>query len=177
MLDSALEFVKALRISADLTAACHAVATYQASQTIYDEFDKVIILYDGRKIYFGSCKQAVKYFLTMGWVKPLRQTDGDFLTSITNPQERKAREGMEDVVPRSPVEFEGYWKSSQGYSNLYKEIRTYEAEYSRGGPKQEDISAGKRMEQAKHIRSKSTYLISVPMQLRLCIIRAYQRYI
>ncbi|RHZ64960.1 uncharacterized protein CDV56_109348 [Aspergillus thermomutatus] len=101
---SALEFVKALRISANLTRSCYAVATHQASQAIYDAFDKVIVLYEGREIYFGQCKQAEKYFITMGWVNPPRQTVGDFLTSVTNPQERMAQEGMEDTVPRTPEE-------------------------------------------------------------------------
>jgi ABC-type multidrug transport system ATPase subunit len=174
---SALEFVKALRISADLTGSCHAVATYQASQAIYDVFDKVIVLYEGREIYFGPCEQAEKYFITMGWVNPPRQTVGDFLTSVTNPQERKAQEGMEDTVPRTPEEFERYWKKSPEYAALLEEIKQYESEYPLGGHGQEDVTAGKRMEQAKHVRPGSPYLISVPMQLKLCMIRAYQRYV
>lgn len=47
---TALEFVKALRISADLLGPSHLVAIYQASQAIYDLFDKVIVLYEGREI-------------------------------------------------------------------------------------------------------------------------------
>ncbi|KAE8366440.1 ABC-2 type transporter-domain-containing protein [Aspergillus caelatus] len=172
---SALAFVKALRISADLAGACHAVATYQASQAIYDVFDKVIVLYDGREIYFGPCKQAEKYFTTMGWVNPPRQTVGDFLTSVTNTHERNAQEGMEDIVPRTPEEFQRYWKSSPEYATLLKQIRQYESEYPLGSHGQEDVSAGKRMEQAKNVRSGSPYLISVPMQPKLCMIRAYQR--
>lgn len=151
------------------------MATYQASQAIYDVFDKVIVLYEGREIYFGPCKQAEKYFLQMGWVNPPRQTVGDFLTSVTNPQERKAQEGMQDRVPRTPEEFENYWKRSPDYAALLQEIKEYETEYPLGGRGQEDVTAGKRMEQAKHVRSKSPYLISVPMQLKLCMIRAYQR--
>ncbi|KAF4238141.1 hypothetical protein CNMCM6805_006595 [Aspergillus fumigatiaffinis] len=149
--------------------------TYQASQAIYDVFDKVIVLYEGREIYFGPCKQAEKYFTTMGWVNPPRQTVGDFLTSVTNPQERKAQEGMKDTVPRTPEGFESYWKSSPEYAALLEEIKHYESEYPLGGRGQEDVTAGKRMEQAKHVRPGSPYLISVSMQLKLCMIRAYQR--
>jgi ABC-type multidrug transport system ATPase subunit len=169
--------VKALRISADLTGSCHAVATYQASQAIYDIFDKVIVLYEGCEIYFGPCYQAERYFSDMGWENPPRQTVGDFLTSVTNPHERKAREGMEDRVPRTPKEFESYWKRSPQYAALLKEIKQYENEYPLGGQGQEDVTVGKRMEQAKHVRPKSPYLISVPMQLKLCINRAYWRYV
>lgn len=172
---SALEFVKALRISANLTGSCHAVATYQASQAIYDVFDKVMVLYEGRQIYFGPCNMAKDYFVGMGWSIPPRQTVGDFLTSVTNPQERKAREGMKDKVPRTSEEFEAYWRKSPEYAALLKAIDQYESEYPLGGHGQEDVTAGKRMEQAKHVRQGSPYLISVPMQLKLCMIRAYQR--
>jgi hypothetical protein len=113
----------------------------------------------------------------MGWENPPRQTVGDFLTSVTNPHERKAREGMEDRVPRTPKEFESYWKRSPQYAALLKEIKQYENEYPLGGQGQEDVTVGKRMEQAKHVRPKSPYLISVPMQLKLCINRAYWRYV
>ncbi|OQD90039.1 hypothetical protein PENANT_c002G09456 [Penicillium antarcticum] len=172
---SALEFVKALRISADLIGSCHAVATYQASQAIYDVFDKVLVLYEGRQIYYGSCTEAEKYFTSMGWVNPPRQTTGDFLTSITNPQERKARSDMEDRVPRTPQEFEQYWKRSPEYTALLKEISQYEAEYPLGGCGERDLAAAKHSQQAKHVRPQSPYIISIPMQLKLCTKRAYQR--
>jgi hypothetical protein len=84
---------------------------------------------------------------------------------------------MEDRVPRTPKEFESYWKRSPQYAALLKEIKQYENEYPLGGQGQEDVTAVKRMEQAKHVRPKSPYLISVPMQLKLCINRAYWRYV
>ncbi|OJJ48676.1 hypothetical protein ASPZODRAFT_61558 [Penicilliopsis zonata CBS 506.65] len=172
---SALQFVKALRISANLGGSCHAVAIYQASQAIYDVFDKVVVLYEGREIYFGPCKQAEQYFVNMGWYNPPRQTTGDFLTSVTNPQERKPREGMENRVPRTPDEFERYWKNSPEYTALQKEIAQYNADYPMGGHAHKELEEVKHVQQAKHVRPKSSYIISVPMQLRLCTKRAYQR--
>ena len=157
--------------------SCHAVATYQASQAIYNVFDKVIVLYEGREIYYGCCSRAEEYFTKMGWENPPRQTTGDFITSITNPQERKAREGMEDLVPRTPQEFERYWKKSPEYAALLVEISQYEAEYPLGGHGEKELSAAKLIQQAKHLRPKSPYIISVPMQLKLCSKRAYQRYV
>lgn len=156
--------------------SCHAVAIYQASQAIYDVFDKVIVLYEGREIYYGPCKRAEKYFTTMGWLNPPRQTTGDFLTSITNPQERKPREGMEHKVPRTAEEFECYWKKSADYAALQRQIQQYDSEYPIGGPGEQELKASKLAQQAKHVRPKSPYMISIPMQLRLCTKRAYQRY-
>ena len=64
---TALEFTKSLKISARVSGACHAVAIYQASQAIYDIFDKAIVLYEGRQIYQGSSSLAKRYFEAMGW--------------------------------------------------------------------------------------------------------------
>ncbi|RAL10497.1 ATP-binding cassette transporter [Aspergillus homomorphus CBS 101889] len=172
---SALEFVKALRVSSDLVGTCHAVAIYQASQAIYDVFDKAIVLYEGREIYFGPCSDAKDYFVNMGWDCPPRQTTGDFLTSVTNPQERQARKGLEDKVPRTPDEFEAYWKKSPQHARLQGEIEQHMKEFPLGGQSERTFSEMKQQRQAKHVRPKSPYVISVPMQVKLCTIRAYQR--
>ena len=55
---TALEFVRALRTSTDVIGPSHVLAIYQASQAIYDLFDKTIVLYEGREIYYGSTKAA-----------------------------------------------------------------------------------------------------------------------
>src|SRR6201992_2894053 len=90
---TALECVRTLRMSSELLGTSHAVAIYQASQAIYDVFDKVIVLYEGREIYFGYAAKAKAYFEEMGWYCFPRQTTGDFLISVTNHQERKPRKG------------------------------------------------------------------------------------
>lgn len=166
-----------MRVSANLTGSCHAVAIYQASQAIYDVFNKVIVLYEGREIFFGPCSKAKEYFIDMGWDCPPRQTTGDFLTSVTNAQERKAREGMGNKVPRTPDEFEQYWKKSPHYAALQKEITEYREAYPLGGAAEKDFDETKRLRQAKHVRPKSPYVISLPMQVRLCVKRAYQRFV
>jgi ABC-type multidrug transport system ATPase subunit len=174
---TALKFVEALRLSADITGSCHAVAAYQASQSIYDIFDKVIVLYEGRQIYFGSAAGAKSYFEAQGWDCPTRQTTGDFLTSITNPQERQVKPGMENRVPRTPEDFEAAWLNSSEYKQLQNDIASYEEQNPVGHDVQAltDFQERKRGAQAKHVRPKSPYIISVPMQIKLNTIRAYQR--
>jgi len=41
---SALEFTKALKLSSKVGNTCHVVAIYQASQAIYELFNKAIVL-------------------------------------------------------------------------------------------------------------------------------------
>ena len=130
---TALEFTKSLRMSANINGACHLVAVYQASQAIYDEFDKAVVLYEGRQIYFGPTDSAKQYFEDMGWECPPRQTTGDFLTSVTNPSERTVRKGYEKRVPRTPEDFERYWKESQQCKTLSSETEEHEEEFPKGG--------------------------------------------
>ncbi|KAF2092595.1 hypothetical protein NA57DRAFT_82150 [Rhizodiscina lignyota] len=172
---TALKFVQALRHSASFGGAAHAVAIYQASQAIYDVFDKVIVLYEGREIFFGPTNKAKAFFEKQGWYCPPRQTTGDFLTSVTNPGERKACDGMENQVPRTPDEFEAYWRKSDDYNALLQEIEEHEEEFPLGGETVQHLHEAKHASQAKHVRPKSSYMISIPMQIRLNTVRAYQR--
>ena len=126
---TALKFVQSLRQGADITGSTHAVAVYQASQAMYDLFDKAVVLYEGRQIYFGPANCAKAFFEKQGWICPQRQTVGDFLTSVTNPLERTARKGMEDRVPRTPEDFERYWRQSSEYEALHHEVEAHSQKY------------------------------------------------
>ncbi|KAH6609942.1 atp-binding cassette transporter abc1, partial [Trichoderma cornu-damae] len=174
---TAFKFVQALRTAADLGNHANAVAIYQASQAIYDLFDKATVLYEGRQIYFGPANHAKAYFENQGWYCPPRQTTGDFLTSVTNPVERRARKGWELKVPRTPEDFERLWLQSPEFGALQKDLDQYEEEF--GGERQVQTLAQFRQQknyrQAKNMRPKSPYIISIPMQIRLNTKRAYQR--
>ncbi|KAJ4287467.1 hypothetical protein N0V88_007654 [Collariella sp. IMI 366227] len=174
---SALKFVQALRVSSDLGKHAHAVAMYQASQAIYDVFDKTTVLYEGRQIYFGPAHAAKGFFERQGWHCPARQTSGDFLTSVTNPEERIPRLGMEQKVPRTPEDFERYWLSSPEFRALQDEMAEYDAQFE--GERQvesiAELREKKNYRQAKHVRPKSPYLISILMQVKHNTKRGYQR--
>lgn len=172
---SALQFIKSLRLSADLGKSCHAVAAYQTSQPMYELFDKVVLLYSGYEIFYGSRRRAVEYFEEMGWHRDAARVDADFLTALTNPGERRAREGMEEKVPRTPAEFEQYWKQSKDYQHLLSQIEGYQSKHPIGGKDAEDFHKNHTEQQARHSRQSSPYLLSVPMQVRLCLRRAVQR--
>lgn len=174
---TALKFVESLRMASDVTQQTSAVAIYQASQAIYDLFDKTIVLYEGRQIYFGPADGAKRYFEKQGWFCPARQTTGDFLTSVTNPIERKAKEGMEAKVPRTPEDFERAWRQSPEYALLKKEMDAYDAEYS-GESQSQSIAhmrEQKKLRQAKRARPKSSYLLTPGLQIIALTKRAYQR--
>lgn len=172
---TAFTFVQSLRTGANLTGAAHAVAIYQASQAIYDTFDKAVVLYEGREIYFGPASKAKAFFEKQGWHCQSRQTTGDFLTSVTNPVERKPREGMGKSVPRTAEDFEKYWHRSEEYKALQQDIEEQESSFPTDGQHITEFERQKRETQADHTRGASPYLLSVPMQIKLNTRRAYQR--
>ncbi|KAL0059529.1 Multidrug resistance protein [Marasmius tenuissimus] len=172
---TALEFVKTVRTGTRYTGASAVVAVYQASQGIYDAFDKVTVLYEGRQIYFGYASEAKKFFVDLGFQCPERQTTADFLTSLTNPAERKARPGMEYKVPRTPDEFVRAWKESDDHRQLCQEIDEFNWKYPIGGENLKRFRQSMSHIQPKGTKSGSPYLLSIPMQIQLCLSRGWQR--
>ncbi|KAH6844637.1 ABC-2 type transporter-domain-containing protein [Chaetomium sp. MPI-CAGE-AT-0009] len=172
---SSLAFVRSLRTSANVFGGTHLIALYQASQLIYNTFDKVLLLYEGRAIYFGSTSRARAYFADMGWLCQPRQTTPDFLTAITNPSERIPRPGFESFVPRTPEDFERHWLRSSDYESLTKEMNEYEERFPPGGPEIDRFKGTHRLRQSPFARGSSPYIISMAEQVEICIVRCYRR--
>ncbi|KAJ5627684.1 ABC multidrug transporter C [Penicillium lividum] len=172
---NALEFCKTLNLMTKYSGTTCAVAIYQASQSAYDVFDKVTVLYEGRQIYFGRTGEAKAFFVNMGYECPERQTDADFLTSLTSAHERIVRPGFENAVPRTPDEFAAAWKNSKEYRSLIKEIEEYDESYPLGGEALQKFIAGRKAVQDKNQRAKSPFTMSVVQQISLCVTRGFQR--
>ncbi|KAI0173090.1 ABC-2 type transporter-domain-containing protein [Hypoxylon sp. FL1284] len=172
---NAVEFCKTLRTQTELFGNTACVSIYQAPQTAYDCFDKALVLYDGRQIFFGRADEAKEYFVNLGFECPARQTTPDFLTSMTSPLERIVRPGFEGRAPRTPDEFAQAWKNSSEYKALQAEIEEYKTEHPIGGADAEAFRASKREQQAKRQRAKSPYTMSYAQQVRLCLWRGWQR--
>lgn len=111
-------------------------------------FDKVVVLYEGRQIYFGPVHQAKEYFIELGYHCPDRQTTADFLTSLTMPVERVVRAGFEGRVPRTPDEFAKAWKNSILNKELMQEIASFDKEHPVGGPAVTRFQASRNAEKA-----------------------------
>ena len=57
------------------------VSIYQAGESLYELFDKVCVIYEGKMAYFGPADRARQYFIDMGYEPANRQTTADFLVS------------------------------------------------------------------------------------------------
>jgi ABC-type multidrug transport system ATPase subunit len=83
---TALDNARSLKLLSQLQYTSATLATlYQISDTIYECFDRVLVMDEGLAIYYGPTPLARQYLHDLGYFMPNRQTTADFLTSITDP--------------------------------------------------------------------------------------------
>ncbi|KAJ7476163.1 pleiotropic drug resistance ABC transporter [Mycena latifolia] len=177
---TALEFGRALRIATDTTRITTLVSIYQASETLYNLFDKVCVLSEGRMVYFGPADQARDYFLSLGYAPQAeRQTTPDFIVSVTDPAGRVIRPGLtpaEDKArPRTSAELAEHFLASPMMEKNLEDIDAYNEECVPGH--KERVQQYKRSAQAEHAkgtRRASPYTTSLPMQARAVMLRRVQ---
>lgn len=125
---TALEYVESLRTLTNMAHISTSVALYQAGESLYDLFDKVVLIEEGRCLYYGSTENAAAYFESLGFERPARWTTADFLTSITDPHERKVKEGFSDRIPRSAAQFEDAYRNSDAFKMTVDDVADFEQE-------------------------------------------------
>ncbi|RYP91869.1 hypothetical protein DL770_002046 [Monosporascus sp. CRB-9-2] len=170
---NALEFIRTLRTQADTMGCTSAVAIYQASQDAFELFDKVLVLYEGRQIYFGRASEARPYFESLGFICPGQQTSADFCTSMTSAQERIVRPGWENRAPRSPDDFARAWKESYCRTQLVAEIDSFLEQHPFDSTHLDNFLASRREDQSKRQRAKSPYTLSYIEQIKLTLWRGW----
>ncbi|KAF4991484.1 hypothetical protein FGRMN_7795 [Fusarium graminum] len=171
---NAVEFCKTLRLQSQLFSQACVVSMYQAPQSAYDLFDKTMVLYEGRQIFFGPASQAKQYFINLGFEYPARQTTPDFLTSMTFPAERIERPGCNP--PRTPDEFAAAWRASSEYKALHAEIEEYKVSHVVNGEDSDKYLELKQAHQARGQRPSSPYILTYTQQVQLCMWRGWRRF-
>lgn len=162
---TALEYVSSLRALTNMAHISTCVALYQAGESLYECFDKVMLIDGGRCAYFGSADDAVKYFKDLGFVQPPRWTSSDFLTSVTDEHERHVKEGWEDRIPRNADEFgDIFAKSKQAEYNL-REIEEFDQEAK--------VAAEERHKARGKATKKKNYTIPFYKQVIACTHRQF----
>ncbi|KAH7142220.1 ABC-2 type transporter-domain-containing protein [Dactylonectria macrodidyma] len=169
---NAVEFCRTLRTQADVMGCTSCVAIYQAPQDAYDLFEKVLVLYKGRQIFFGKTSRAQSYFEELGFVCPDQQTTADFLTSMTSPQERIIRPGWENKTPRTAEDFARAWKESRDRTLLVEEIEDYIQRHPFHGEHYDRFLESRRMDQSSAQRAMSPFTLSYFQQMSLTLWRS-----
>ncbi|KAI0342389.1 pleiotropic drug resistance ABC transporter [Trametopsis cervina] len=172
---TALEFIQALRIATDAVRMTTVVSIYQAGEGLYELFDKVCVVYEGRMAYFGPANRARQYFEEMGYVPADRQTTADFLVAVTDPNGRIPRTpSPPHPLPRTAAEFASHFLQHELARANRADMAAYASEYVG----KDDLKAAYRrsvvMEHARHVRKGSPYVVSLPMQARALMVRRWQ---
>ncbi|KAI9492436.1 ABC-2 type transporter-domain-containing protein [Zychaea mexicana] len=121
---SALDYVRSLRIMTDVLHKTTVSTLYQASNSIFALYNKVILLDNGYCIYFGPVEQARPYFEKIGFYCPPRKSTPDFLTGLCNPLEREVKSGF--TVPETAAEMHQRYLESDIYKQMMTELDDYE---------------------------------------------------
>ncbi|CAO3634568.1 unnamed protein product [Mucor fragilis] len=170
---SALDYVRSLRIMTDILHKTTISTLYQASDSIFHLFDKVMVLDEGRCIYFGPTSTAKNYFEEMGFYCPSRKSTPDFLTGLCNMNEREYREGYKNEVPVNAVQFEKAYKESTLYSQMMQERDEYEQKINQDRPDEKFRQAFLDAHQ-KHAPKKSPFVATYFNQVKSLTIRQFE---
>lgn len=163
---TALEFAATLRDGADRNGKTIVTTTYQAGNGIYDKFDKVLVLAEGRVIYYGPRVAAKTYFEELGFVCPKGANIADFLTSVTVMTERVVAPGLEGKVPATEEEFETAYKNS-AICRRMAQIST--SPETLQGETEELKAASKREKKERRIAGgRSVYTVGITEQIANC---------
>jgi hypothetical protein len=169
---AAVEFARMLRREADENEKTMIATTYQAGNGIYDQFDKVLVLAEGRVTFYGPRALAREYFERMGFDFPKGANIADFLTSVTVLTERIVRSGWEAKVPNTPEEFEERYHQSSIYRDQIDTMEPTEKLVH----EIDDLELAVAREKRKHHmpRQKSVYTAGLWEQVGSCTVRQFQ---
>ncbi|KAJ2641664.1 ATP-binding cassette transporter snq2, partial [Coemansia sp. RSA 1694] len=174
---SALDYVRSLRINADILQKTVVATIYQASESIYQLFDKVMVIDEGRQLYFGPIGEAVGYFESIGIHKPPRQTTSDFLTGLTRLNERQVVPGWEERAPKTAEEFEQLWRQSSAFDRVTADVAAFESQITqdgRGDELREFVNRTKMGTEHEQMRRKSPYTTTFFFQLSRLMTREWE---
>jgi ABC-type multidrug transport system ATPase subunit/ABC-type multidrug transport system permease subunit len=124
---TALEYVRSIRIMTNMADVSTAVSLYQAGESLFELVDKVLLIDEGKCLYFGPAERAKPYFQDLGFECLDRWTTPDFLTSVSDRHERNVRDGWEDRIPRSAEEFGDIYKKSDVCRETLADMDAFEA--------------------------------------------------
>lgn len=171
---TALDYAKSLRVMTDISNRTTFVTLYQAGEGIYELMDKVMVIDSGRFIFQGPAKDAKAYFVNLGYACPDRQTTADFLTAVTDPNERRFRQGFAHSAPKGPEELERAYLNSTAYQKVLQDMQDYE-QYLQ----QTDFGDAKEFQRTAHeqksktVSKRSSYTVSFVRQVQACTVREF----
>ncbi|KAI9491802.1 ABC-2 type transporter-domain-containing protein [Zychaea mexicana] len=168
---SALDYVRSLRVMTDVLHKTTVSTLYQASNSIFALYDKVMLLDNGYCIYFGPVKEARPYFEELGFYCPPRKSTPDFLTGICNPLEREVKPGYN--TPETPLDMQQRYLESTIYKRMMVELDDYAQKITNEKPA-DLFKEAVAQEHSRYAPKSHPYTVSFYQQVNALTIRQYQ---
>ena len=163
---TALDYAKSLRIMTNIYKTTTFVSLYQASENIYNQFDKVIVIDKGRQAFFGPATEARAYFEGLGFKEKPRQTTPDYLTGCTDPFEREYAPGMSEFnSPYNPDSLAKAFDESVFSAKLSEEMVEYRKEIENEKEVYADFETAYQQGKQKHTMKSSVYAAPFYLQV------------
>lgn len=169
---TALEWARAIRAMTDIMGLATIVTLYQAGNGIYDLFDKVLVLDEGKQIYYGPTTDARPFMEELGFVCREGSNVADFLTGVTVPTERLIRPGYENRFPRNADMVLAEYEKSPIRARMVAEYDYPDTDLAR--QRTEDFKVGVAEEKSKRLPKDSALTVDFVEQVKACVIRQYQ---
>jgi ATP-binding cassette subfamily G (WHITE) protein 2 (SNQ2) len=169
---TALEWTKAIRAMTDTFGLSTIVTLYQTGNGIYNLFDKVLVLDEGKQIYYGPMKEARPFMEELGFACLDGANVADYLTGVVVPTERKIREGFENRFPRTAAEIRTHYENSSIKTRMEAEYDYPTTDLAK--KRTEDFREGAAYDKAKNLPKKSPLTVSFSTQVKACATRQYQ---
>ncbi|KAF2734360.1 ABC transporter [Polyplosphaeria fusca] len=162
---TAVDYARSLRVLTNIYKTTTFVSLYQASENIYDVFDKVLVIDSGRQVYFGPAKEARAYFENLGFLEKPRQTTPDYLTGCTDPFEREYKAGRSaNDVPSTPDDLAAAFQKSDIAAQVDQEMHVYREQMKEEKQVYDDFEIAVK-DSKRHASKKSVY--SIPFYLQM----------
>ncbi|KAH6959784.1 ABC-2 type transporter-domain-containing protein [Ilyonectria sp. MPI-CAGE-AT-0026] len=169
---SALEWAKAIRAFTDVLGLASIVTLYQAGNGIYDLFDKVLVLDQGKQVYYGPMNDARPFMEDQGFTCHPGVNIADYLTGVTVPTERSIRSGYETTFPRTAKVLRERYEKTPVHQRMITEYDYPTTDLAKERTKK--FQEAVLMEKAKILPPTSPHTVSFPDQVKACVQRQYQ---
>ncbi|KAG5933400.1 hypothetical protein E4U59_006897 [Claviceps monticola] len=169
---NALEYAKAIRAMTDVLGLASVVTLYQAGNGIYNLFDKVLVLDQGKQIFYGPMSRARSFMEQLGFVCDDGANVADFLTGVTVPTERKIHEEMKLNFPRDAASIREKYEQTETYENMKAE---YDYPFTKDAKQKTELfEKAVRMDKQKGVSETSPLTVNFLQQVKTCVVHQYQ---
>lgn len=170
---TALDFTRSLRVQTNLYKTTTFVSLYQASENIYNLFDKVMVIDQGRQVFFGPAKAARSYFEGLGFAPRPRQTTPDYVTGCTDEFEREYATGRSAKdSPHDAATLVEAFKKSKYQTSLEAEMAEYKAGLDKAQDTHDNFEAAVK-ESKRGTSGKSVYQVGFHLQVWALVKRQF----